>query len=87
VTGRKITPKNDLFLNCRTKSKLLLNKTLSNIPTVARQTADRQRGTTGEKRLSNGLKKTKHLEVEKQQKKFNKIEILLLVLDAKGLTQ
>ena len=31
MTGRKITPKNDLFLNCRRKMKQLLKKELSNV--------------------------------------------------------
>jgi hypothetical protein len=31
VTGRKITPKNDLFLNCRRKTKQLSKKELSNV--------------------------------------------------------
>ncbi len=36
MTGRKITPKNDLFLNCRRKTKQLSKKELSNVAPASR---------------------------------------------------
>jgi hypothetical protein len=37
VTGRKITPKNDLFLHCQRKTKQLLMKELSNVAPASAQ--------------------------------------------------